>query len=374
MLSPVGCARLRPGTKCLLNLLPASSHLVNSRSESSAAKFFQESNHNSAAHPYLHLYPWKSLQDFANVLQQSITYQDKNIIILDKPWGVGIYQKYPAIHKKNSDLIQWAGRFGDPKFCVADALPLLSEMLGLKALVIARSLDRYESGLMVLAKSPKGVSTWNVFKTRAKTQNIPYMHYLSVCRGTPFVPDGFSKERIAIKLLEVDELGDHKVPVIETKFTKTQAVKQNMKTGVVSLRLLDVNSSLATSLIEIGTNVRKWNFVRVYAASKASFILGDVKFSSRVKEVFGVPLTISPHIAGNESYEALHHSVRKRLAVTSNKDIPLLSYLHRITLVGNKKQNTIEVFSKELPQHFEWTLVQLKLSQEKIRNFHHGNK
>lgn len=312
-------------------------------------------------HPYKQVFPWKSLNDLVDILHGNIAYQDKNFVILDKPWGLGLHKANVRVHKKNADIIEWVGNFGNPKFCLMDAMPLLCEKLNLPNLQLIQSLSRFDSGLLVFGKHPQAGRILNKYKKRALTTNRPYINYVAICRGSPSIPGGFIQEKVCLRMLEIDELGDYKEPVIVYNASQRSREKFKMKTSIMSMKVLDVNKQLATSLVEIRTNKTLHDFIRAYAASKASFILGDVKFAKRVKEILGVPVELSPKLAGRDGYEPLHFKVLQRLSVQSNSNIPLLSHMYKLNLYGDSRSEDVEIRCNNLPLHFDWTLQKLNL-------------
>lgn len=329
--------------------------------QSSAGQFTKNDIPHTYTHPYFTLYPWKSLDDFARILHQNKVYEDENFIVVDKPWGVGIHEVYPKIHKKNADIIDWASTFGDPRFCLDQVMPLLQEKFRCPNLFIARALDRYESGLVLLGKQQESTRILRECSLRSRRGKNCYLYYLAICRGTPNIQGKFVKENVVVRMKELDELGDHKQPVIEYNVSKSAIQKFDLMKASVSMQILDSNRQTATSIVEIGTSEIRKRTVRAYAASKASFILGDVVFASRVKQILGVPISITPTRPGYDGYEPLHQKVRSRLSIPSNRSIPLLYHFHRIILQGNKKVPTIEIQCSELPRHFTWTMEQLDL-------------
>jgi hypothetical protein len=97
---------------------------------------------------------------------------------------------------------------------------------------------------------------------------------------------------------------------------------------------------------------------------KTSFILGDVRFARRVRQLLGVPILLSPHnINAYDNFEPVPQRVRTALQVANNKHIPLLLHMKSIIIPkypGANKDVTIE--TQRLPPHFEWSMKKLNLS------------
>lgn len=61
------------------------------------------------------------------------------LVAIDKPYGVGISE--PDNYSKKSFLLN-TGTVGNSKFCISDALPLLSRELGLNSLSLIKPPER----------------------------------------------------------------------------------------------------------------------------------------------------------------------------------------------------------------------------------------
>lgn len=221
--------------------------------------------------------------------------------------------------------------------------------------------------MVLLCKTQEGADKVRKAGRRARSMGQPFMTFWCLCRGYPVTSKSEKKiERVGIKLLEVDEFGDYKEPVILSDFTISQMKKDDdFKVVRADCRVLDSNTKLSASLIEIACDTQKWRFVQAYAAFRTSFVLGDVRFSRRVGQLLGNPITLVPqkiNTAGYSDYEPLHTKVRQKLRVARNGEIPLMIHHRKISLPMYKsKTESLEIESRQLPPHFEWTAKSLGL-------------
>lgn len=325
-----------------------------------------------ADHPFQQMFPWRSLEQFTKRIEDSILYQDDKIVAIEKPWGVGIHRPHPTI-KKQTEYLMEALSFGDPRFCIDDALPFLQDNMRVKNLRTVRPLDRFESGIVLLAKDEDGERAIAKSWKRAKTLAKPHLKYWCITKGYPVIEGNIVSEKVCLKKIDADELAEYKEPIVvsEKSFSKrfVQIHQQDFTRGQVDLHVLDSNKTLAVSLMEIATTNMKFSFVRCYAASKTSFVIGDTRFAKRVRHVLGVPFTLQPGgIPANDSYEPLPWPLRKKLLVAQNSEVPLLMHLRAINLHSYlpKKQDLI-ISSSKLPHHFEWALNRLNLGRNLSR-------
>lgn len=230
-------------------------------------------------HPYRNLFPWKSLQEFAEELSSKVVYNDGDLIAFDKPWGVGIH--VPVHTPLRQSIIGLNNIYGSPKYCIKDALELLSTRLQVnQPLHLIKSSDRYASGITLIGTTRAKERTLKSLR-RARGMCVPYMKYWCLTKGYPVLKEPIIKERVGIKMIEVDELGNDKAPVLISKERITRSLRKNNfrydgKTfiAVVEFQVLEYNKNLSSSLVELNTTLTKCHFVPCYIAKQASFVLG----------------------------------------------------------------------------------------------------
>jgi 23S rRNA-/tRNA-specific pseudouridylate synthase len=305
-------------------------------------------------------------------LYENIIHEDEDIVAIDKPFGVGIHKPHPTITRQNSDQMMEAVKFGDPRFSIDDGLIILREKLHTKDLKVSRSIDRFESGIILLSKTDLGAAVIQRVANYHKPQGIPFAKYWCITKGYPVIPGNFISEKVTLMKTDVDELAEYREPIlVKKKAFKSrylQAHEQDFVSGMAEMRVLETNRELAVSLVEIASNQHKFSFVRCYAASKTSFILGDVRFAKRVRYVLGKPFTLNPQaVPDDPHYEPLQFGVRKKLLVPSNSAVPLMVHLKSIIVPELRKRKALIISTTKLPEHFEWTLHRLQLKHQEPR-------
>ena len=253
------------------------------------------------------------------------------------------------------------------------------------------------------------------------------MKFFCITNGIITSNKGEGSERCAIRLFELDDLGDYKEPIyVPPSKVNAKIRKKNTryisKDGIakpvnVRYRTLDTNQNLAVSLVELETSVTKWSFIQCFLAYKATFVLGDTFFSRRVKHILGQPIpmtptkfkTVSEIRKIDYSNEPLPPKLQKLLNVRHNNQLPLMIHCAGLTFPGLAKkkckdtnessqnkweevaQSTatlerlykVKLMSKstnsediiitadqhyQIPPHFTYTLERLKLDSIFIKN------
>ena len=239
-------------------------------------------------HPYKCMYPWKTKKEFTDYLYENICFNDGKLIAIDKPWGVGIHRSELMVTKQNANHITGASA-NVPKYHIDEALDHLKTRLNFQEeLKVIKTIDRFSSGIILLARV-NDENTQNRIKNsiaRSKQLDKPMMTFYCITKGWPInIPnESVLRERIGIKLVEVDELGDYKEPIIikaeelSRRMRKRIPLKDGMKvkTSIVELQILDCNKNLGVSLVEVAVNSQKWGLIQCYISQKASFIIGKL--------------------------------------------------------------------------------------------------
>ncbi|XP_053215057.1 mitochondrial mRNA pseudouridine synthase RPUSD3-like [Panonychus citri] len=307
-------------------------------------------------HVYQNIYPWNRLEQFVDHLLSQTLYSDNDIIAIAKPFGVGIYNPYD---KSNlPDKIE-PNIFGDPRYCIADALETLSEKLNTPDLSICITENRIVSGIIVLAKSSKGSKRTKDAYLRGKMAKDQVFTFHCLTHGPPMMKEPIVEEIVAIQEICVNENTKQKEPEIIYNLSKSQIRRRDEIRRIKAiLKVLDYNSSLNVALVEISCNRTNYHFVRCYLASRACYILGDSRFSRRVGHILGVPYSLrAANMKPRE--ESLTNGIRKILDVPKNKSIPLMIHQVKLSLTNYTKNTDLTIENYTYPKHFNWTMNKL---------------
>ncbi|XP_074891070.1 pseudouridylate synthase RPUSD4, mitochondrial [Buteo buteo] len=265
----------------------------------------------------------------AKVLKQGTVYQNEEIVVINKPYGLPVHGG-PGI-----------------KNCIADVLPILAKMLqNMKAepLHLCHRLDKETTGVMVLARSKEAAERIRLlFKTR-QVEKI----YWAISLGDPDPAEGIVEIPIVEK--EVQSHQSHYKMTLapnyhlspeDGKVVKIRK-KRNAESAVTRYRLLA--SSSACSLLELQPITGVKHQIRVHLAYGLGCpILGDHKYSHWSK--------LAP--------QKLPEITLKRLKLEQSKarHLPLHLHAHRLSLpLGDR----LDLVCKP-PLFFEKTLKKLKL-------------
>lgn len=337
---------------------------------------------------YRNLFPWGHINDFVSQIKSTIAYKspDNSLIAICKPFGVGTYQVNDSnLSKQNPDRILYR-LTGHPKYCISDALkPLSDELSPASPYQVLKSIDRYMSGLVLLSNNfeqHRKDFVRSLSSSRAQ-KVLPY-GMRAITSGYPLIKGNSISEKVGLEFIEVDELGDYKEPIIVQNPTKkhkssTKGGRSDKSQFRVELMIKKVNREYSTALVEVfATNLRA-NFARCYISSKTSFILGDVHFSKRIREILGKPIQVSAFKSSHrydDNYEPLNSKLRELLGVSKNASLPLMLDLHAIRLKGfDRKQKKRDLFiqSPYMPVHFALTAERLNLLDDLSSRIHNGN-
>lgn len=322
---------------------------------------------------YHNMYPWSNLNQFFDLVKGTISYKspDNSLIALCKPYGVGIYTKLDNNRGKQNQDKLLSKVPGQPHYCMQDILkPLSDELNSPIPYQILKGIDRYMSGLILLSNKPEIHHPMFVKSLiTSRSNKLPPFGLRAIASGYPTIQSKKIYERVGLEMIEVDDLGNYKEPIIvnnpSRKFTIGQTPDKD--SFQVEMSIKKINREYSTSLIELYVSKLKYDFARCYISSKTSFILGDVRFSKRIREILGKPIQVSAFKSSHrydDSYEPLNSKVRDRLGVYKNASIPLMLDLHAIRLKGfdrTQKSRDLFIQSPYMPIHFALTAERLNL-------------
>lgn len=269
----------------------------------------------------------------AKALTRGIVYQDDDMVVIDKPYGVPVH--------------------GGPgvKTSLSDVLPVLAKMLfGLRAdpLRLCHRLDKETTGVMVLARSEEAANyIHKLFKTRQVQKT-----YWTLSVGVPVPSEGI----LEIPILEQEIKGQQPhykmtlAPNYRVSSSDGTTVKTRLKPGaqaaVTHYRVLDSLGSSALVELQPITGIK--HQIRVHMAYGLECpILGDHKYSHWEK--------LAP--------QKLSEGTLKKLGLEQAKVryLPLHLHARQLCLPGLQGNKDITLVCKP-PRFFLRTLQRLKLT------------
>ncbi|XP_075579398.1 pseudouridylate synthase RPUSD4, mitochondrial isoform X1 [Pelecanus crispus] len=273
----------------------------------------------------------------AKVLKQGTVYQNEEIVVINKPYGLPVHGG-PGI-----------------KNCISDVLPILAKMLeNAKAepLHLCHRLDKETTGVMVLARSKEAAERIRLlFKTR-QVEKV----YWAISLGDPDPAEGIVEIPIVEK--EVRSHQPHYKMTLAPNYRLSpedgEVVKirknRNAESAVTRYRLLA--SASACSLLELQPITGVKHQLRVHLAYGLGCpILGDHKYSHWSK--------LAPQGRFLSSLQKLPKITLKRLKLEQSKarHLPIHLHAHRLSLPLGKQ---IDLVCKP-PLFFQKTLKKLEL-------------
>ena len=195
-----------------------------------------------------------------------IYYNDKEIVICEKPYGV-------SSQKSSGD----------------NMVDMLSSELGCNIYPVHR-LDTTTTGLMAFAKTEKSAGTLSVDIANHKLDK----HYLAICHGcvdkTGKMQDFLYHDRIKNKSF-----------VVEKK-------RKGSKEAILEYELLEYDAKNDLSLVKIHLLTGRTHQIRVQFASRGNMLYGDGKYGGRDND----KIALHSHIL-----ELYHPITREKISIKS---------------------------------------------------------
>lgn len=324
---------------------------------------------------YTNLYPWRSVDEFYQCIKSTIVYksEDNSLLAFSKPFGVGTFTPNDNnMSKQNQDraLSRIPGR---ARYCIADILePLANEYNSPEPYKVIKGINRYCSGLTIVSnKYDQHRKQYLKAVTDSRSANCPPFGFRAITCGYPLLKSNRISEKVGLELIEVDELGDFKEPIIVHNITrqhKTRHIKDK-STFQTELEVKKINRELSTALVELHISKLSDDFARCYISSKTAFVMGDSRYSKRIRQVLDKKIQVSAFKSSGryeDGYEPLDKSLRKILQIRGNSWLPIMLDMHRFRLKNFHPKNKaasrdLVIESTQMPLHFAATAEALSL-------------
>ncbi|XP_067008389.2 mitochondrial mRNA pseudouridine synthase RPUSD3 isoform X2 [Anabrus simplex] len=299
-----------------------------------------------------------------------MTTHDDGLVIINKPYGVGSHQ--PCKTSMGSAVIEDnlnTATSDSNNFYLSTVLPQISEALGYPKLTIVKASERFTSGITILSAREEVTSRVQKCMKKSKHQQYLSNSYLAVVLGSPKPPA--LSQKVGLKL-ETNPLDGGKQPVIMNEWSRNAVSRKEV--FPITVKHMTLQQSHLASLVELQPSLNKWHFLRVYMAYLLSPILGDNLYGSRVRNVLGVPLSVSPFSDTAKQSQRLSKEVLAALDLKPSDEviIPTHLHLHQVTLLDYKgKGRHLQVLAP-LPESFLWTCRQLHLRESLQMSLSHS--
>ncbi|KAG8040716.1 hypothetical protein G9C98_002712 [Cotesia typhae] len=282
------------------------------------------------------------------------------LVAINKPYGISA--RPFEFEKKKQQTI--SGIFNEKKYVLTDAVPNIAKELGYESLVIAKTPEKFTSGVTLLSASDKVTEAIAKSMRRAEGARIIPRTYWTVTRRVPIFPEG--ERRVAMKLMEGPEKGVKEV-VIVPKWSENERARGDIKILNVQFKVLSTASHNLASLMEIKASTSQWHAVRLFAATVTlSPILGDRVYGSRAQDVMGKFLLVSPFVEAAHMPPKLDLDLLKVIKMFPTKSIMIPAHVHlREMFLPSflKKGNDISITASPQPE-FLWTCNQLGFKEQ----------
>lgn len=329
-----------------------------------SAKVEAEQTTETKIHPYRTIHPWKSVEQFSKDLMAGIIFNDGGLIALNKPYGISKNYMVEREESDNKDLSCTQKNVPNAvNYTLSDALSHIQEELGYPTLSIIKSPPKYMSGVMLLATNDQVAKLILKSYTQAPSMHVIPNTYWVVTTKRPIQTSG--KKAVALKI-ELSPCGTKQKPVIVKSWHVNEEKRRTVKKLTVKFKLLADSKHKVGSLLEIESSTRKWNAVRLFAASTLlSPILGDNICGSLVQNIMGTDMVINPFLEAAMRPPKLPKELLSLLKITSADQVIIPTHIHLrkvvlLNYLGRDKHLTLEA---PLKPEFAWTCERLELEE-----------
>jgi len=147
-----------------------------------------------------------------------------------------------------------------------------------------------------------------------------------------------------------------------TTWSHNAEKRQEVKILNINYKLISNSTQNLSSLIELDASTKKWHCIRLFATTMLySPLLGDNYHGSRVQNLMGTWVKVSPFADSCDDMPAVNQDLLKLLNISRNQQeiIPCHNHLRSIFLKSYSKTKTDILLEAPLIAPFDWTCKQL---------------
>lgn len=304
-------------------------------------------------HPYRQIHPWKSKNEFANSLLKNVIYNADGIVVINKPYGIPIYN---TTKNMNSPLTNCHKIVGAVDYSIHNVLPYLAKELDVPVLIPCMGAEKYMTGLYIFGIND--ATHQQIEKARRRFQMGKYRKYWVI---TIRVPNEIKGKYHLGMTLQKSSLGTKK-PVILTTWSHNAVKRNEMKILNINYRIISNSTHNLSSLIEMEVSTKKWHSIRLFASTMLySPILGDNYHGSRVQEIMGTWIKVNPFAESCWDMPQINKQLLQLLDIKQNQQeiVPTHVHLRNIYLTSFGKEKKDIELEAPLIHPFNWTCEQL---------------
>ncbi|XP_047364770.1 mitochondrial RNA pseudouridine synthase Rpusd4-like isoform X2 [Vespa velutina] len=276
-------------------------------------------------HPYRKLHPWKSHESFSQYLLNNV-----------------IYNKVP----------------NGVDYTLEDSMPFLAEKLGYAELIIVKTPEKFMSGVTLLAANKTLQDAINSSYQSSIGMKILNKTYWTVTSRVPSQIKG-TEHLCMSKLFNRSE--SEKRVVIEEKWSKKAEKRREIKVLNIEFNIISNSTNNLSSLIEMKASTIKWHALRLFASTRLyTPILGDNIYGSRIQNIAGKWLLVSPFAKTNNNLAEVNPKLLEILYLTKAKRELIPCHVHARSVILPKFKGESLTIEAPLISPFDWTCRQLK--------------
>ncbi|ODN02525.1 RNA pseudouridylate synthase domain-containing protein 4 [Orchesella cincta] len=212
----------------------------------------QEASGPLKSHPYRNICPWKSKSELAKFLLENQIFNDYGILVINKPFGVGVRNQTLQQLQRNGSHNQLHLRgIQTVPYTLEDIVPTLRNLLEKPELVFVKSTEKLTSGLAVFAMDEQtGTKFTKALKTSKSYYDTLYKYHVITILPPMLHKEPGEMERIGVTV-KAGVGTDVPQPIIVRGYSNNSVKRDDVKsihTRVYPLKWVLVGAALWKSI------------------------------------------------------------------------------------------------------------------------------
>jgi len=264
---------------------------------------------------------WKSRQDLTDQLIKNIVYQNDG----DKSGLIGLNKPYGLPNNPAKDI----------PYSVTGCLTDLAEHLNIEKLEVVKTVDRYASGITLLAPSKSTKDKLKKVERKGNVDRQLRSSNLCLVKGHANLD---ARKTCRVKMKEFPTVENplfskiHKEPIIicddggSSSGWKLQKNQESLRH--LDVRTLGRSSQVSLSLVTLAPSSTRNHFMRVWLADSGHPVLGDQLYDYRLRTILGRKVKVSGEHSQSNRIQKLSPAIMNLLGLSKGEEWRVPAFIH----------------------------------------------
>ncbi|XP_017763257.1 PREDICTED: RNA pseudouridylate synthase domain-containing protein 4-like [Eufriesea mexicana] len=297
-------------------------------------------------HPYKHIHPWKSLEEFSDHLLNNMIYNKNGLVVLNKPYGIR-RNKFESSNSRNN--VPYGANY-----VLQDAIPYIAMQLNYPNLTIIRSPEMYMSGITLLASDLNVENA--IVLAYARSEFFANTYWVITVRVPKKLKDDSC---LAIKSVSNPKFQERK-NILVSNWSNNEKISHKIKILKTEYEVLSNSTLNLCSLIKLKSSTHNKHAIRLFTSTCLYCpVLGDNIYANLIQKVGKTYVRVDPFL-NKFGLPKLDEKLFILLKVNPREQRIIPAHIHLKSIILPKFFGETLTIDAPLMPYFNWTCEQLE--------------